>query len=261
MFNLKRLPYSGAELAQVGAKGILYCETAQHPRPESAATTRSIYPGIECVRLDEIVSTRDAAVLEYEIVLIPIYGSRVPEGVYTLCNLIRSVPCPLWRMEPTVVLMLQQSLLDSVYGDLRNNLGCDLIFRPDAAQLLFRVHSEMAYRARARRQGVLIERITAFDWKLIGPLASPSFRIHNRQERRLMVELMSDRRIFDITELEFATGYKEEHIKVPIQRIREKYDEARIPAGICIPREMFLENVEEAHGYRLFATVRDRPRQ
>jgi hypothetical protein len=72
---------------------------------------------------------------------------------------------------------------------------------------------------------------------------------------------MSDRRTFDITELAIAIGCDEEQIKVLIERIRERYDEARIPAGICIPPKLFIETVEEAHGYRLFATLRERPRR
>ena len=163
-------------------------------------------------------------------------------------------------MEPTVLLIVFQPLLDSVDADLRG-LGCDLIFRPDAAQLLSRLRSEMAFRARARRRGVLIERITAFDWRLIGPLASESFFLRNHRQRKLVAKLMSDRRIFDITELAFAVGCDEEQIKVLIERTRKRYDEARLPTGICIPPKEFIETVDEAHGYRLFATVRDRPRQ
>jgi hypothetical protein len=157
--------------------------------------------------------------------------------------------------------MVFQALPDSVDADLRG-LGCDLIFAPNAAQLLSKLRSDMAYRARARRQGVLIERITAFDWKLIGPLASANFDVSLRRERKLVAKLMSDRRIFDTTELALATGCDDEkQIKVLIERIRERYDEARIPTGICIPSKIFIETIPEAHGYRLFATVRDRPRQ
>lgn len=151
-----------------GHGDVLYCEAARYPKLDLAAITRSTTLNVQCVRLDDLKSKLGSSVLEYDIALIPISGARVPDAIYDLCRWIRSMPCPLWRMEPAVLLMLCEPLLDTVDADLRS-LGCDLMFRPNADQLLFRLQSEMAYRTRAKRQGVLIERITEFDWRLCWP--------------------------------------------------------------------------------------------
>ncbi len=260
MFKLKRLPHSEAELASSATRNILYCETAQYTRPEITAIIQSCGLGMECVCIDDIVSARYATALEYEIVLVPIYGSRVPDSVYALCRRIRSAPCPLWRMEPTVLLMVFKKLPDEVDADLRD-LGCDLVFAPNAPQLALKLQSEKAYRARLRRRGVLIERITPVDWKLIGPHGSGTFYLRNLRERKIVTELMSDRRGFDMVDLAIAAGCEEDQVKVLIDRIRKRYDKVRKPLGICIPRTMFIETVDEAHGYRLLATIRNKPRQ
>ena len=109
MFKIRRLPDSIANLVPTAATAII----------------RSSDMTTECVRLDDIPSERGAALLACEIIQIPIYGSRVPDSVYALCRRIRATPCPLWRMEPAVLLIiLNPPLPDGVDADLRG-LGCD----------------------------------------------------------------------------------------------------------------------------------------